>query len=131
MVKFEGRSTLKQYMKDKLVKRGYKVWMLCDSFGYNLKFEVSTGKKEGTVEAGLGGRVVLDLCKELQNKNHVVYMDNFFSSNILFENLLTKKIYACGTVRTIQKCLPTLTRDNQWQRGEYDWATSNKGLAFL
>ncbi|XP_060863344.1 piggyBac transposable element-derived protein 4-like [Metopolophium dirhodum] len=99
MVKFKGRSTLKQYMKDKPVKRGYKVWMLCDSSGYNLKFEVYTGKKEGTVEAGLGGRVVLDLCKELENKNHVVYMDNFFSNN-------------------------------QLQRGEYDWATSNKGLAF-
>jgi len=90
---------------------------------------VYTGKKEGTVEVGLGGRVVLDLCKELENKNHV-YMDNFFSSNILFENLLTKKIYACGTVRTNRKFLPTLTRDNQLQRDKYDWATSNKGLAF-
>ncbi|CAI6357497.1 unnamed protein product [Macrosiphum euphorbiae] len=61
MIKFKGRSTLKQYMKDKPVKRGYKGWMLCDSSGYNLKFEVNTGKKKGTVEAGLGGRVVLDL----------------------------------------------------------------------
>ncbi|XP_025191896.1 piggyBac transposable element-derived protein 4-like [Melanaphis sacchari] len=112
MVKFKGRSSLKQYMIDKPVKRGYKVWILSDSSGYNLKFEVYTGKKEGTIEAGLGGRVVLDLCKELENKNHVVYMDNFFSSNILFEKLLTKKIYACGTVRSNRKFLPTLTRDN-------------------
>lgn len=40
MVKFKGRSSLKQYMKEKPVKRGYKVYMLCDSSGYDLKFEV-------------------------------------------------------------------------------------------
>lgn len=34
-------------MQDKPVKRGYKVWMLCDSSGYNLKYEVYTCKKEG------------------------------------------------------------------------------------
>lgn len=130
MVKFKGRSSLKQYMKDKPIKRGYKVWMLCDSSGYNLKFEVYTGKKEGKIETGLGGRIVLDMCQELENKNHVVYMDNFFSSNILYEKLLVKKIYACGTVRYNRKFLPTLIRDNQLQRGDYDWATSNRGLAF-
>jgi len=91
---------------------------------------VYTGKKEGSIETGLGARVVLDLCKELENKNHVVYMDNFFYSNILFEKLLVKKIYACGTARSNGKFLPTLIRDNQLQRGDYDWATSNRGLAF-
>jgi hypothetical protein len=28
--KFKGRSSMKQYMRDKPVKRGYKLWMLCD-----------------------------------------------------------------------------------------------------
>lgn len=99
MVKFKGRSSLKLYMKDKPIIRGYKVWMLCGSSGYNLKFEVYTGKKGGKIETGFGGRIVLYMCQELENKNHVVYMDNFFSSNILYEKILVKKIYACGTVR--------------------------------
>lgn len=91
MVKSKGRSSLKQYMKDKPIKRGYNIWMLCDKFGYNLKFKIYTGKSEGSVEIGLGARVVLDLCNGLENKNYVVFMDNFFSSNVLFEQLLTKK----------------------------------------
>lgn len=33
MIKFKGRSSLKQYMPKKPVKRGYKVWMLCASSG--------------------------------------------------------------------------------------------------
>ena len=31
MVKFKGRSTLKQYMPLKPIKRGFKVWCRCDS----------------------------------------------------------------------------------------------------
>ncbi|KAG8222524.1 hypothetical protein J437_LFUL004560 [Ladona fulva] len=31
------------------------------------------------------------------------YMDNFFSSSILYDNLQTKKIYGCGTVRQNRK----------------------------
>ncbi|KAL3192155.1 hypothetical protein MRX96_059266 [Rhipicephalus microplus] len=42
MIKFKGRSSLKQYMPKKPVKRGYKVWMLCASSGYNLKFDIYT-----------------------------------------------------------------------------------------
>lgn len=115
MVKFKGRSSLKQFMKDKPIKRGYKIWMLCDKSGYNLKFQVYTGKCENSVVLGLGARVVLDLCEGLEHKNHVVYMDNFFSSNILYEQLLEKNIYACGTVRFNRKYLPTLANDNKLQ----------------
>lgn len=131
MVKFKGRSSLKQFMKDKPIKRGYKIWMLCDKSGYNLKFQVYTGKCENSVELGLGARVVLDLCEGLEHKNHVVYMDNFFSSNILYEQLLEKNIYACGTVRFNRKYLPTLANDNKLQRGDFDWATSNRGLTMF
>lgn len=31
MIKFQGRSSLKQYIKNKPVKRGIKVWVLADS----------------------------------------------------------------------------------------------------
>lgn len=34
MVKFKGRSTLKQYMPQKPIKRGYKIWMLNDKTKY-------------------------------------------------------------------------------------------------
>ena len=43
MIRFKGRSTLKQYMPKKLIKRGIKVWALSDAVnGYMSEFEVYT-----------------------------------------------------------------------------------------
>ena len=65
MIPFQGRSTLKQYMPAKPVKRGIKVWCRADSHnGYMCEFQVYTGKS-GEAEGGLGKRVVLDLTREL------------------------------------------------------------------
>ena len=82
MIKFTGRSSLKQYMPMKPVKRGIKVWVLGDSHnGYFSRFQVYTGKKDGSVEKGLGARVVKDLTSSLKGKYHHVYFDNFFTSS--------------------------------------------------
>ena len=42
MIKFKGRSSLKQFMPKKPIKRGYKVWVLADKSGYASKFEIYT-----------------------------------------------------------------------------------------
>ena len=48
MIKFQGKSSLKQYMPQKPIKRGKKVWVLVDAnTGYFWKFDVYTGKKRG------------------------------------------------------------------------------------
>ena len=61
MIKFQGRSSLKQYMPMKPIKRAIKVWVLGDSHnGYFHKFQIYSGK-EGTREANLGARVVKTL----------------------------------------------------------------------
>jgi hypothetical protein len=44
-------------------------------------------------EEGLGSRVIKDLSRHLVGKNHVIYMDNFFSNPALFESLLAEGIY--------------------------------------
>ena len=73
MIKFQGRSSLKQYMPLKPVKHGIKVWVLADSSnGYFSKFEVYTGKG-ATAEKGLGMRVVKALTSELKGQNHHVF----------------------------------------------------------
>ena len=57
MIPFKGRSTLKQYMPLKPVRRGIKVWTKAEaSSGYVSAFQVYTGKQGGTVETGLGQR---------------------------------------------------------------------------
>ena len=43
MIKFQGRSSLKQYMPNKPIKRGFKVWVLGDSRnGFLSEFQVYT-----------------------------------------------------------------------------------------
>lgn len=89
MVKFEGRLFAKQFIPFKpSCKWDLKFWSLCDSrTGYLLKFEVYTGKSNLDVEGGLGSKVVTTLMKDFLYKEHVVYIDNFFSNFPLFESL--------------------------------------------
>ena len=42
---------------------------------------------------------VSELTKIIQGRGHKIYMDNYFSSPDLFDDLATKQIYYCGTVR--------------------------------
>lgn len=47
MVKFKGHNIMKQYMQNKPVKRGFKMWCRADSrTGYLFEFDLYTGKKE-------------------------------------------------------------------------------------
>ncbi|XP_049858369.1 piggyBac transposable element-derived protein 4-like [Schistocerca gregaria] len=85
MVKFKGRSSMKQYMRDNPVKRGYKIWMLCDESAYNFKFQINNGRlATEKSELRVGAREVTDLGEELHGKNHIVFLDNFFTSYDLF-----------------------------------------------
>ena len=98
MIKFTGRSSLKQYMPMKPIKHGIKVWVLGDnSNGYFCDFQIYTGKQNGTAEKGLGARVVKDLTMTLKGKHHHVYFDNYFTSYSLLTDLEKDGIYSCGT----------------------------------
>ena len=57
MIKFKGRSSLKQFLPNKPIKSGYKVWMLADKSGYCVKFDLYTGKTD-KVTTILGEKVV-------------------------------------------------------------------------
>ena len=63
MIKFQGRSSLKQYMPMKPTKRGIKVWVLADEYAFFSRLEIYTGKKDD-VEHSLGARVVKNLTRD-------------------------------------------------------------------
>ena len=50
MMPYRGLHYTKQYIKDKLVKFGYKLWMLCSSDGYPYNSEIYCSKKYSIVE---------------------------------------------------------------------------------
>jgi hypothetical protein len=47
-----------------------------------------------------------DLMRKAEGQGHKSYMDNFFSSPNLSDNLTEKKINCCGTVRPNRKGMP-------------------------
>ena len=132
MIKFKGRSSLRQYMPMKPVKRGYKVWLRADESGYISKFQIYSGKVGEAAEKNLGARVVKELSTDLIGKGHYLYFDNFFNSIELQKQLQKQCIYACGTARKGRKDSPLDIKDDKdMQRGESDWRVSKDGLVYM
>lgn len=131
MIKFKGRSSLKQYMSKKPVKRGYKVWMLCANNGCNLKFDIYTGKSDNGVQCELGVRVVKSLTEDCAGRHHRVFFDKYLISYPLLKELRDATIYSCGMVSANRKHLPLLQADKTMERGDTDWSVSDDGLACL
>ncbi|XP_046681368.1 piggyBac transposable element-derived protein 4-like [Homalodisca vitripennis] len=130
MIRFKGRSTLKQYMPLKPVKRGYKVWVRADESGFICEFQIYTGRlRDGRAEKLLGERVVRDLTEKIVGENHKVYFDNFFSSMDLLKVLQSQKIQACCTVRKDRVNLPKFfNKDQIMRRGDSDVRCTLAGL---
>ena len=124
MIKFKGRSSLKQYMPLKPIKRGYKVWVRADSrTGYAYEFDIYTGRRDdGDASVGLGAQVVQKLCSTLNGSSTHVAFDNFFSSFELLETLYSHRVYSTATVRSNRKDLPVIAREKTvLKKGEFDW----------
>lgn len=127
MVLFKGRSSFRQYMPMKPIKRGYKLWIRADSHtGYVYQVDPYTGKEDSnSVSVGLGSRVVMNLTEKVSPYTHLTF-DNFFTSVQLMEDLYKKNIFATGTVRANRREMPDMaTRKEVMQKGESKWLTRN------
>ncbi|KAL1277088.1 hypothetical protein QQF64_023761 [Cirrhinus molitorella] len=99
MVASKARSGLKQYMKNKPTKQGYKLFVWADSLsGYTYEKMLGAGYK--------------------------LYIDKFYTSPMLFRDLFSKKIWACGTIRPNRIGFPKATTKRLPQnapRGSMRW----------
>jgi hypothetical protein len=66
---------------------------------------------------------VRDLCRRIGGVGHKLYMDNFFSSPDLFDELKTKDITCCGTVRQNRRGLSDDFRRRQFRLKKGDIRT--------
>lgn len=137
IVPFKGRSSLKQYNKNKPHKWGFKVFTRAGSSGIMYDFEVYTGKSmklEGNFS--ISGNIVLRLVRNLpEDKNFKVYFDNWFTSVDLVAALAEKHLWAVATVRRDRLGGCNLTSDTDLKskgRGSYDYRSdSDKGVTVV
>ena len=116
MCKFKGRSSMKQYIKNKPIKWGFKCWYRCDNgTGYVYQLELYQGQKEKR-KSDLGSSVVPDLCQVLKDTYCHVFFDNFFNSPSLLEKLHDKRLYSLDTVRSDRINMPQIKKDNKMKR---------------
>ena len=113
-VKYKGRGSGKVKMPKKRTREGFKVWS-CSSAktGYLCTFQVYDGMSVSPVtgkkvsERGLVKRVVRDLLVSFTGLNHVVYMDNFYTSGEITQELAQQQIYAVGTIKSDASGFPS------------------------
>jgi hypothetical protein len=76
--------------------------------GYTYDMKVYLGKQREDAARGVTAThgTVLQLVRRVENKGHKLYMDNYFSSPRLFDDLHNRTIDSCGTVRHNRKEMP-------------------------
>lgn len=108
--KFKGRCSFKQYIKNKPVRWGVKIFCICCSntaYFWNGAFYLGkTGEAGDDIkENSATHRAVISLLSPLANKNHICFMDNYYTSIPLLLQLERMGIKAAGTIRTNRKGL--------------------------
>ena len=73
--------------------------------GYLLNSKIYTGKEGNAVERDLGKKAVLCVMEPFLDKGYSVFMDNYYTSVALFEELEERKTLACGS--EVQQIRPT------------------------
>lgn len=103
---FKEREIFRQY--NPKTRKKLKIYKLCDSLGYTYDMSVYSGQQSQLVDKNISAThaLVLQLVRRIEGVGHKLYMDNYFSSPILFDDLLTRKINSCGTVRYNRRQMP-------------------------
>ena len=135
MVRYKDKyCPTKQYMPKIPIKWRLKVWYAIDpnsKFIYD--FDVYCGKNMQSIDgqessriiANLGYKVVIDFTRGLENKGHVIVMDNFFTSIELFQDLERRGIYKTRTMRSIciglHPSMKNIKKFKKRPQGDLDW----------
>jgi len=107
IVSFKGRVIFKQYIPKKRKCFGIKIFKLCNSTGYTYDMKVYLGKhRQRTAQHVTATHATVTELTRKIGRGHKLFMDNFFSSSELFDDLVKKQIYCCGTVRPNRRGMP-------------------------
>lgn len=138
MVRYYGHHYLKQFIRGKPIRFGYKQWLLCcGRTGYCFIADLYEGKKtkQPTNEVyTVGMSVVLQKVSVANTpQNHVFFCDNFFTSFDLVKVLTERNICYTGTPRMnrIKYCPLKSDKDMKKEdRGMLDFRFDEKNSIF-
>ena len=112
-----------QYIPKKPTKWGIKIFVNSESFtGYVLAYDIYTGGSCSDDRGSTHATVMKPMQKYL-NKGHALFTDNFYTSPLLYQDLLNNGTFACGTVRINRKHFPTALKHLSLKRPQYKFAT--------
>ena len=104
---------MKQCIKDKPNKRGFKYCYSCDSeTGYVYQLELQQVRKENR-ELNLGSSVVLDLCQVLKGTYYHVFFENIFNSLTLIQKFNDNGLHGLGTNRSDRINMLQMKKDKE------------------
>ena len=107
LIKFKGKVHFRQFLPIKPGRFGIKTFTLAESTsGYLLNSKIYTGKEGNAVQKDLGRKAVMSVIEPYLDMGYYVFMDNYYTSVTLFEELEERKTLACGTVRSNRQGLP-------------------------
>ena len=102
MVKCKARISFKQYIKNKQVKSGFKLFAACESqSGHLFNFKVYTGRSEPSGDIGLTRTVVEEILARYENQGYEVYFDQFHNSPDLANPFLNVEFTPLAHVKRI------------------------------
>ncbi|XP_046400977.1 piggyBac transposable element-derived protein 4-like [Ischnura elegans] len=132
MLLWRGRLVFRMFLKGKKHKYGIKIYMLTEPSGLVLRFIVYTGSSD----ADVGGRghvdtVVNKLMEGHLDAGHSLFMDNYYNSVNLAHQLLERKTYCTGTLRTNRKGNPPQINSKKLKKGEVVNAYTDDGVCVM
>jgi len=100
IIPFQGRFSLKQFIRNKPHQWGIKVFPLCCSrTSYCFDFMVYEGKNSEKKYPTFAEEVIFTLMEDYVNQNKILITDNYYSSPMIAIKLLEKKTGFIGTLR--------------------------------
>ena len=131
LVLWRGNLSFRQYIPSKRHQFGIKLFVMCDcKTGYVQDLILYTGGTtldDYDAELGLSGSIVKTFMEPYLDRNHVLFVDNWYTSPKLLQYLFSRSTGGCGTVRRNRKKMPPVAAMKE--RGTVVYSSTNNILA--
>nr|XP_012153228.1 PREDICTED: piggyBac transposable element-derived protein 4-like [Megachile rotundata] len=111
IIPWRGRLSFRTYNPAKMIKYGILVRMVCEaSSGYICNLEIYCAQGKSLIAT------ILSVLSPYLNLWHDIYMENYYNSVKVAEELLQRKTNVCGTIRAnrgVPNCLKSATLKNK------------------